>query len=230
MVSWAAVDFAEHRKPLWYALRAAYAPRLATLQPRASDEACAAAWEGLDPNPDTLALVLVNDSAQAFRGTFTVTRETFDGTLLAKATLEASVPARGAVTVTVPDEVAAFGDPTTEVIVAEPDDGTTGFTSAFWHGAEVLDQRLDPQPLQVEAVHTDDGCLLRVSATSYARDVFCPADVVDPAASVNDGMVNLRAGRSVTFRVTSPSGDPQAFAAAVRCANTLLDASERTLP
>ncbi|WP_194820748.1 glycoside hydrolase family 2 protein [Micromonospora sp. S-DT3-3-22] len=230
VVSWAAVDFAERRKPLWYALRAAYAPRLATLQPRASAEAWAAAWEGLEPDPDTLALVLVNDTAGAFRGTFTVTRETFDGTLLAKATIEASVPARGAVSVTVPDDVAAFGDPTAEVIVAESDDGTAGFAPAFRHGVEVVDQRLDPRPLRVEAVPTDDGCLLHVAATSYARDVFCPADVVNPLASVNDGMVNLRAGRSVTIRVTSPAGDPQAFAAAVRCANTLLDPAERIFP
>ena len=230
VVSWAAVDFAERRKPLWYALRAAYAPRLATLQPRASAEAWATAWEGLEPDSDTLALVLVNDTAEAFHGTFVVTRETFDGALLAKATIEASVPARGAATLTVPDEVAAFDDSAAEVIVAEPDDDAAGFASAFWHGAEVLDQRLDPQPLQVEAVPTADGCLLHVTATSYARDVFCPADVVDSAASVNDGMVNLRAGRSVTFRVTSPSGDPQTFATAVRCANTLLEPAERTLP
>ena len=94
----------------------------------------------------------------------------------------------------------------------------------------MVDQRLDPRPLRVEAEPTDDGCLLHVAATSYARDVFCPADVVNPLASVNDGMVNLRAGRSVTIRVTSPAGDPQAFAAAVRCANTLLDPAERTFP
>jgi len=34
----------------------------------------------------------------------------------------------------------------------------------------------------------------------------------------------------VAFRVSSPSGDPQAFADAVRCASTLLDPAERTRP
>jgi beta-mannosidase len=227
VVSWAAVDFAEHRKPLWYALRAAYAPRLATLQPRASDAARAAAWEGLEPEPDTLTLVLVNDTDEAFAGTFTVTREAFDGTVLAKATLEAAVPARGAATLTVPADVAAFGDPAAEVVVAEPDDGAAGFATAYRHGAEVVDQRLDPRPLRVRAEPTDGGCLLHVAADSYARDVFCPVDVVDPTATVDDGMVTLRAGRSVTLRVTSAAGDPDAFAAAVRCANDLLSPSER---
>jgi beta-mannosidase len=222
VVSWAAVDFAEHRKPLWHALRDAYAPRLATLQPRASAEARAAAWEGLEPEPDTLALVLVNDTGEAFAGTFTVTREAFDGTVLAKATLEAAVPARGAATLTVPADVAAFGDPAAEVVVAEPDDAAAGFATAYRHGAEVVDQRLDPAPLQVRAEATDGGCLLHVTATSYARDVFCPVDVVDPAATVDHGMVTVRAGRTVTLRVTSAAGDPAAFAAAVRCANDLL--------
>ncbi|KPC69421.1 hypothetical protein ADL26_18285, partial [Thermoactinomyces vulgaris] len=37
VVSWAAVDFEGHRKPLWHALRDVYAPRLSTLQPRPSE-------------------------------------------------------------------------------------------------------------------------------------------------------------------------------------------------
>ncbi|MGW4942041.1 hypothetical protein ACWEOZ_10685 [Actinoplanes sp. NPDC004185] len=71
--------------------------------------------------------MLVNDTAEPFRGTFTVTRESFDATVLAEATLEASVPARGAATLTIPAGVAAFGDPASEVIVAVPADGTAGF-------------------------------------------------------------------------------------------------------
>ena len=224
VVSWAAVDHDEHRKPLWHALRAAYAPRLATLQPRASEAARAAAWEGLEPEPDTVALVVVNDTGERCTGTWTVTREAFDGTVLAKATLEVDAPARGAATVAVPAEVAAFADPAAEVVVAAPDDPEAGVATALRHGAEVVDQRLDPRPLRIEASAVDGGCELRITATSLARDVFCHADVVDPAASVDAGLVTLRAGESTTFRVVSPAGgDPAAFAAAVRCANDLLD-------
>ncbi|WP_030154649.1 glycoside hydrolase family 2 protein [Glycomyces sp. NRRL B-16210] len=223
VVSWAAVDFDEHRKPLWHVLREVYAPRLATLQPRASEEARANAWEGLEAEPDLLALILVNDTGEAYSGSFTVTRERFDGTVLAKATVEARVDARGATTVAVPAETAAFGDPAAEFVYAVPSDAAAGFAPAYRFGAEVVDQRLDTEPLRVEATAADGAVLLRLTATSLARDVFCHADTVDPLARADRGMITLRAGESAAIRVESPAGgDPEAFAAALRCANDLL--------
>jgi len=218
VVSWAAVDFAGHRKPLWHALRDAYAPRLATLQPRPSDESRANAWEGLKPEFDQLALVLVNDTGDAYSGSFTLTRESFDGKVLASAVVEARVDPRDAATVTVPAEVAAFGDPGAEFIRAEGD----GFAPAFHYGAEVIDQELDPRPFDVEAEAIDGGCVLHVTANSLVRDLFCHADKVDPAARAVQGMLTLRAGESARIEVVSPAGDPAAFAAALRCANDLL--------
>ncbi|WP_335990539.1 glycoside hydrolase family 2 protein [Glycomyces sp. MUSA5-2] len=221
VVSWAAVDFAGHRKPLWHALRDMYAPRLATLQPRPSEQAFAEAWEGLVPEFDTLALVLVNDTGEDYEGAFTLVRESFDGTVLAKAAVDVAVPARGAATVTVPAEVAAFGDPAAEAVVAACDDGA--FAPAFRYGAEVVDQRLDPNPLRVEAAAAEGIVELRVTAVSLARDVFCHADTVDPHARADRGMVTLRAGETAVIRVETPAGGaPEAFAAALRCANDLL--------
>ncbi|GAA1695238.1 glycoside hydrolase family 2 protein [Glycomyces endophyticus] len=221
VVSWAAVDFAEHRKPLWHALRDMYAPRLATLQPRPSERALAEAWEGLPPELDALALVLVNDTGEDYEGAFTLVREAFDGTVLAKAAVRAAVPARGAATVTVPDEVAAFGDPTAEFVAAVADDGA--FATAYGYGAEVADQRLDPSPLRVEAVAAQGAVELRLTATSLARDVYCHADTADPRARADRGMITLRAGESAVIRVATPAGAaPDAFAAALRCANDLL--------
>jgi beta-mannosidase len=218
VVSWAAVDFAGHRKPLWHSLRDAYAPRLATLQPRPSEESYANAWEGVVPEFDQLALVLVNDTGEAYSGSFTVTREAFDGTVLAKAVVDARVDPRDGATIVVPAEVAAYTDPGAEFIRAEGD----GFAPAFHYGAEVLDQGLDPQPYTVEAEAAADGCVLHVTATSLVRDLFCHADKVDPAARAEQGMLTLRAGESARIRVHAASGDPAAFAAVLRCANDLL--------
>lgn len=217
VVSWAAVDFAGHRKPLWHALRDAYAPRLATLQPRPSEESRANAWEGIAPERDQLALILVNDTGEAYSGSFTVTREAFDGTVLAKAVVEARIDARDAGAITVPAEVAAFDDLADEFIRAEGE----GFAPAFRYGAEVIDQRLERRPFTVTAESTEDGCVLHVTATSLVRDLFCHADKVDPAARADEGMTTLRAGESTRIRVHSPSGDPEDFAAALRCANDL---------
>src|SRR5262249_24984478 len=83
VISSAAVDFDEHRKPLWFALRDAYAPRLATIQPRPSRHAKAEAFEGVAPDKDTLALVLLNDTASPWDGVFTASRMDFDGNVLA---------------------------------------------------------------------------------------------------------------------------------------------------
>ncbi len=220
VVSWAAVDFAEHRKPLWHALRDAYAPRLATIQPRPSEAARANAWEGIEPESDTLALVLVNDTGEDFEGAFALTRESFDGTVLAKASLTVAVPARGAAQVTVPEEIAAFGDAAAELIAAVSDG--EGFAPAYHYGAEVVDQRLDSAPLRVEAERDGDAVLLHLTATSLARDVCCHADIADPGAAAEQGMITLRAGESATIRVHSPAGDPGAVAATLRCANDLL--------
>ncbi|MEV3935606.1 glycoside hydrolase family 2 protein [Glycomyces sp. NPDC049804] len=222
VVSWAAVDFNEHRKPMWHALRDAYAPRLATIQPRASQEARERAWEGVEPAPDHLALVLVNDTAEDYSGAFAVTRETFDGTALAAAVLDVRVPARGSAQVAVPANVAAFTEAATEALVAVAEPGS-GFAPAFRYAAEVVDQRLDPKPLRIEAVREGDTVLLRLTATSLVRDAHCLADTVHPGAGPDRGMVTLRAGETAEIRIRATAGaDPAAFAAAVRCANDLL--------
>ena len=168
-------------------------------------------------------MLLVNDTGEAYDGPFTCTRERFDGTVLAKATVEAQAQARDAIAVAVPAEVAAFGDPAAEFVCAVPADAAAGFAPAYHFGAEIVDQRLDPEPLRVEASAADGAVLLRLTAASLARDVFCHADTVDPHARADRGMITLRAGESATIRVESPAGgDPEAFAAALRCANDLL--------
>ena len=58
VTSWSAVDGDGRRKPLWYALRRAYADRLLTVQPRDGG----------------LALVAVNETGEAWTAPATVTR------------------------------------------------------------------------------------------------------------------------------------------------------------
>ncbi|ACZ29307.1 glycoside hydrolase family 2 TIM barrel [Xylanimonas cellulosilytica DSM 15894] len=222
VMSWAAVDHAGHRKPLWFALRDVFSPRLATLQPRASQHAIDTAWEGLAPDPDITALVLVNDTAEPFTGTFTATRQRFDGTVLATATLPAAVPARGAVDVVLPADVATFDDAACEVVVVTPDDADSGFATAFLDGADVVGQALDPDALTVDAHAVDGGVELRLTARSYVRDVFVHADKVDPAARTSAGLMSLPAGASATIVVdTASDAAPAAFAGTVRTANDL---------
>ena len=63
VTSWSAVDGDGRRKPLWYALRRAYAERLLTIQPRNG----------------TPTLIAVNDTTTPWQAQIDVRRITFDG-------------------------------------------------------------------------------------------------------------------------------------------------------
>mgnify|MGYP002226836760 FL=1 len=68
VVSWAAVDFDGHRKPVWYASRDFFAPRLATIQPRVSDEYREThSWEGVKTANDHFELIVLNDTREAWK-------------------------------------------------------------------------------------------------------------------------------------------------------------------
>ncbi len=85
-------------------------------------------------------------------------------------------------------------------------------TRTVFDFAEVVDQVLARSPLSTSVTATDDGAVVTVTATSYARDVSLFPDRVDPAARVDDGLVSLLAGESVTFTVTGAPGiDPEAL-------------------
>lgn len=186
VVSWAAVDFDEYRKPLWFALRHAYAPRMATIQPRNSG----------------LALVVLNDTSEAFDGTVEISRTAFDGEVVATEQLHVAVNARGATTLPLSTAVTTFLRETAEIVVSRFESGS-GFADAVWDGVEVIDQELDPSPVAASAVAVAGGYGVRVTATSYARGLTVLVDRVDPAASVDTGLVTLLAGQSHVFRVVS---------------------------
>ncbi|GAB3609347.1 glycoside hydrolase family 2 protein [Humibacter ginsengiterrae] len=227
VVSWAAVDFDEHRKPLWYAMRDAYAPRLATIQPRSIDPRETDPTALGDPE-EYLALVLVNDTAEAVDTTARVVRLAFDGTVLAEQPLPVRVGSRGTATYRLPSEVAAVGDPKAEIVVAVVD----GFPRAVWNAAEVVQQLLDPEAAQASAVRTENGYRVAVTARSYLRDAFLAVDRVDAVATVDQGLVTLLPGETTTFHVASSADvDPAAFTdpLVLRSANDLL-AGERSRP
>lgn len=122
------------------------------------------------------------------------------------------------------ESVATFGDPANELIVATPSDDA--FPRVILNGAEIIDQRLaaPADAFSATAGRTADGVELTVTARGYVRDLFCMVDKVDPAARVDEGMVSLLPGETVTLHITtSHTGDPADFAEAnvLRTANDL---------
>ncbi|WP_366146618.1 glycosyl hydrolase 2 galactose-binding domain-containing protein [uncultured Pseudokineococcus sp.] len=209
VVSWAAVDGCGIRKPLWHSLRRVFADRLVTVQPR-------------DGAP---AVVVHNDSAQAWAGELVVTRRgTGAGSPeLARQVLVLDVPARGAVTLPLGEDVRRPGDETAELLQVTCD-GTAD--AAFWYFVE--DTRLQvlapPQALSAVAARTPEGYEVTVEASALVKDLCLFPDRLDPAARVGTGMVTLVAGERHVFRVTSDELDERSLVRmpVLRCANDLL--------
>ncbi|SEL48391.1 hypothetical protein [Nonomuraea pusilla] len=105
VVSWAAVDGDGRPKPLWYALRRAYADRLLTVR------------DG--------AVVAVNDSPEPWAGELALERLGLDGVTLAEESVHVEVAPRSTAEVGLPASVAVPGDPSAELLRATLDGSRT---------------------------------------------------------------------------------------------------------
>jgi beta-mannosidase len=183
VISWSAIDGAGRFKPLYFALREAYANRAVTLQPRGGG----------------LAAVVLNDDDSPWAGRMTVRCLDTSGAVRAATTLSVSAPPRSAVAHLLPAAVAAFDDVTTEFLVAELDDAAT-----FWFPAEDKVFRLPDPGLDIGVEAVDGGLDIRVRASRLARDILVQPDRIHPSATVDRGFVTLLGGQETLFRVRCP--------------------------
>ncbi|MBG6058459.1 beta-mannosidase [Cryobacterium sp. MP_M5] len=182
VTSWAAVDGYGRPKPLLYALRHAYADRLVTVQPRDGG----------------LAVIVVNDSAEAWTGPLAVARLTDTGTVLAEHTEQVTLPARSAVTVPLPASVGRPADAAAELLRAD-----LAGVRGHWFFAEARDSHLGAPALDTRLDRVEGGYRLTVTAHTLTRDLALLVDKVDPGGTVDDMLVTLLPGESAVFTVTS---------------------------
>jgi beta-mannosidase len=177
VISWAAVDGAGVRKPLWYALRSAYADRIVT-------------FDGDD-------LVVANDSPWPYAEDVIVTRHDLAGRVVASMCQPVAVPARGVVRVPLgPDYVR---DPAAA--------GCVSARAASLEGTIRLDGEpidgLPPSELTTTVSATGSGYRLEVVARSLVVDLCVFPDRLDPNATVDRGMVTLLPGESAVFHIAT---------------------------
>ncbi|WP_375423843.1 glycoside hydrolase family 2 protein [uncultured Friedmanniella sp.] len=200
VVSWAAVDSAGIRKPLWHALRRVHAPRLATFQPR-QDES----------GTSSLALVAHNDSDEPWAGELVLTRQStrIGSEVLAEQTLPFHLDGRSAVTVVLDADLLSPADPPREVLVAT----AAGMTQAFGYFVEDTELVLAgaDDTYEVEVALAPGGYAVTVTAAALAKDLMVFPDRLDAAARVDSGLVTLLAGQSHTFAVTGTDLDEAAL-------------------
>jgi beta-mannosidase len=180
VTSWSAVDGDGRRKPAWYALRASYADRLLTVQPRDGG----------------LALVAVNDSAAAWSTPIVAGRRTLAGTPLATTELELAVPPRAVLTIPLPRELSEADDERRELLLVE-----AGRERAWWFFAEDRDLAYPRPTFDVAVEPVAGGVSVTVTAGTLLRDLTLFPDRLDPAATVDRALVTLLPGESATFAV-----------------------------
>jgi beta-mannosidase len=186
VTSWAAIDFAERAKPLWYALRRAFVPRNVVF----------AADDGM------LSVVIINDTDEVWRGELELSRQDLGGRMLAEGTVDVSVEPRATAPIALATELSAPVDLTAEVVVARIETLTRVHTFV-----EDIELALDANPVDVAVTETEDGYAVEVAARSLARDVTLLVDRAAADATVDDALVTLAAGQSRTFRVRTSARD-----------------------
>lgn len=182
VTSWAAIDGDGREKPLYFAIKNAFEPRVVTVQP---------AGDGLEA-------VLNNDHDEDWEGTLVLRRVGFDGTERASTAVALSVGARSTARVPVADDVRISDDPAAELIVAEHS-GARG----LWWFSEPRDSRLLPPDLTADVRHVARETFdVSITAGGVVRDLTLLVDRLDPNASVDRGLVSLLPGEQTVFRVS----------------------------
>ena len=187
VISWAAIDGAGRPKPLWHALRRAYAPVLLTVQPRG----------------ERLVAALVSEQDELCTGELVAQRVTFGGDVLATARVDASLSGRGVVEVELPADVATPADASAEVLVVRMARPGAAELRDAWFFAPDRELEYPKAGAQVTAERDPDGTVVvHVRATTLLRDIYLQADRVSQDARSTDGLVTLLPGDQITLRVS----------------------------
>ncbi|AXG76760.1 glycoside hydrolase family 2 protein [Streptomyces paludis] len=183
VTSWSAIDSAGRLKPLYFALRDIYAPRVVTVE----------------PGDGGLELCVINDDDEAWDTTAHLVRRRLDGEPVAERSYALSVPPRSVTRMALPSAVAEPSDPGAEFLLA-----TVDGERAFWHFAAPRDARLGGTPLEVTVTAVTGGLDIGVHSRHLARDVLVQPDRIHPGATVDRGFTTVLPGETEVFRVRAP--------------------------
>jgi beta-mannosidase len=186
VTSWAAIDFEERPKPLWYAIRRAFAPRNVIFVTE----------DGI------VSAVVLNDTDLTWQGELELSRQSLNGVTLAQVIVEVAVEPRTATPIALAAEFSTPEDPSAEIVVARFDALTTVHTFV-----EDIELALDPSPVEVKVTPTADGYAVQVTARSLAQDITLLVDRAAADATVDEALVTLIAGQNATFQVRTSTPD-----------------------
>jgi len=188
VVSWAALDSGTNaagetvarRKPLWYAMRDAYADHLLTIQTA-------------DGAP---RLVLVNDATTDWTAGGTIELRRFSGDVVASARYEVLVPARAKADVAID-----FDLPSPRAGLALVATGNEA-SRAVKVLAEDIDADLPAASVRATVTATPSGAEVSVTAETFVRSLAIFPDRVSEDSYPDSLLVDLFPGETHSFQVT----------------------------
>ena len=177
--TWSCIDGNAKPKLLWYATRKFFADVLWTIQ----------------PEPDgSLNLCVINDTDKEFNAFAQIARMKFDGSVLAQQSAPVKVAPRTLVRIPIATDLATSTDPKKELIVA----GNKQHQATWFFKP---DRELDYPKAEFDADWTDGH--LTILAKTLIRDLCIFVDRLDADATIDDKLVTLLPGQSVTFHIQS---------------------------
>ncbi|MDR2931228.1 MAG: glycoside hydrolase family 2 protein [Propionibacteriaceae bacterium] len=197
VISWAAVDSAGIRKPAWYAIREAFADRIAVVYPA----------------DDGYELTAVNQSGSDWQAQLSVCRVGVDGSIRATwsevwtvgpnqtVCRRLDTALAGLPTPYVDDcggRVYACGLECDEILVVDVVDAATSRRQVVAHPDKRL--RHHPASYEIEVAATEDGGLMTLTSHSVIRDLLFQADRLGGVADLE--LVTLLPGESHQWTVT----------------------------
>ncbi|GAA3117033.1 glycoside hydrolase family 2 protein [Nonomuraea salmonea] len=162
-------------------------------------------------------VVLVNDTDDAWSGTLTLALRDLTGRALAAQTDQVEVPARATVRVAQPRGREAA------LLTVE-----LGTYRALFTTAEDPAMNYPPADYTATVAPEEGGHAVTITARTILRDLALFPDRLDPAATVDDQLVTLLPGETVTFHVKGEV-DPEALTSypVLRCVNESVRGSGR---
>jgi beta-mannosidase len=193
VTSWAALDLGTNasgetvarRKPLWYAIRSAYADHLATLQH--GD----AGWRA----------VLVNDGQDTWQLTGSVVLRAFDGEVIWSLDLAETLAPRSRKDIELSDLPATDRTDFTLVVTA------SGAERAVRLLAEDVDAALPTPEYEARAERTAEGVSATVTAKTFIRSLCLFPDRVSEDSWADSELVDLFPGETHTFAIVGEVAD-----------------------
>jgi beta-mannosidase len=197
VTSWAAIDGGGRRKPLWFALRRAFAPRLLTFQ---GD-----------------AVAVINDTDEEWASALMLARLAITGEPLATDEYAVRIPPRQVSIVALAGRLSTPGDASRELLKAQ-----IGHHTAIRTCAEDPAMGYPPAEFGAHVQPTPTGTALNITAGTILRELALFPDRLDPNALVDDQLTTVLPGQTVTLHVTHDAGlDPAALLEypVLRCLN-----------